>query len=112
MASSQLSSRCKPSYLETHSSGTASFTCSFSLRLIEDKDDSDPSPTWQGPQEGVCKQSSQKPWFQGVSAGVASDETGKGGGREVRISFPVLGPDKHGELLPEGFREKLVVFVS
>lgn len=47
-----------------------------------------------------------------MSAGVASDETGKGGGREVRISFPVLGPDKHSELLPEGFREKLVVFVS
>lgn len=53
-----------------------------------------------------------KPWFQGVSAGVASDEAGKGGGREVRISFPVLGPDQHGKLLTEGFREKLVVFVS
>jgi hypothetical protein len=47
-----------------------------------------------------------------VSAGVASDETGKGGGREVRLSFHVLGPDQHGKLITEGFREKLVVFVS
>ena len=47
-----------------------------------------------------------------MSAGVASDETGKGGGREVRISFPVLGPDQHGKLPTEGFREKLLVFVS
>ena len=47
-----------------------------------------------------------------MSAGVASDETGKGGGREVRISVPVLGPDQHGKLPTEGFREKLLVFVS